>query len=326
MSCPSVEKWKKLDLIMIRHAESFNNSIYDLIKEKYGENLSEEFIQMEEIKMRQEDSSLSLKGFQQATALGEYVGRNGFNVMTGKNSTDFEWKIISSPMKRCLITSSYILNYINKNNGNNIDISKNNTSIAENEQVKSVEVVPFLYELHGCYGLNEEGNVIGVKGYNNQQIQELFPNFYCMKNNDINLMENGWYDLPGKESYSHFLARTEECVSWIWSLVENQDREYDGIVLVIHGMLIGSIINSLSGAKSASNLLTVHNNTGYSHLQLFSTQNNINNTNNTNENNKRMAAIKSINRVDHLMNNPDLLTGNDVFHDHWMQEFLEDTH
>ncbi len=59
------------NVIFVRHAESFNNSLYQHIYDTYGSDISEERFQMEEERLRQSDPDLSTKGYQQAQALGK---------------------------------------------------------------------------------------------------------------------------------------------------------------------------------------------------------------------------------------------------------------
>jgi len=131
-------------------------------------------------------------------------------------------------------------------------------------------------------------------------------------------MNEGWFHLPTRETHSEYIQRAERVVDWIWSLLANR-KEYDdteGIILVSHGNLLNAIITSLITGQApvfCTKGLITHNNTGISHLKLFVAKNNPQ---------QRFTSVQYLNRVSHLLQDSTLLTGNDPFKDHWVQEFL----
>ena len=129
-------------------------------------------------------------------------------------------------------------------------------------------------------------------------------------------MDEGWYLLPSRESHADYLARAKTVVDWLWKVHQSRSEEDGGIILVSHGNLMNALTTSLlSGTEPAkiSQGLVTHCNTGITHLKLFSSRSSPE---------RRLCSVQFINRVDHLRGHPDLLTGNEPFKDHWVQEFL----
>ena len=143
-------------------------------------------------------------------------------------------------------------------------------------------------------------------------------------------MEKGWYLLPYRESQEEFLDRAAGVVDWLWSLHRNRLEGEGGIILVSHGNLMNAVISSLiSGqdpVKCSSGLVT-HHNTGITHLKLYSSEA-VATTSTTaaaatpTATHLRFCNVQYINRVDHLQSDSSLLSGNEPFNDHWVQEFL----
>jgi len=100
------------------------------------------------------------------------------------------------------------------------------------------------------------------------------------------------------------------------------------------GNLIGAVISSLL----KSSILIAHNNTGFTHIELWSDH----------KGDHKTPSVQYINRLDHLLQHPakhpsdaaskdeqspgpavvsaDLICGADVFNDHWIQEFIPTSH
>jgi broad specificity phosphatase PhoE len=139
-------------------------------------------------------------------------------------------------------------------------------------------------------------------------------------------MEDGWYHLGTIESHSEYLIRAAMVVEWLWTLQATRSDDEGGIILVLHGNLMNAIIGSLiSGhppVQCRSGLVT-HNNTGITHLKLYSLRNSSATSPVSSE--RRFVSVQYINRVDHLRSlsgSPSMLSGNEPFKDHWVQEFL----
>jgi broad specificity phosphatase PhoE len=276
-------KMKTTNLFFIRHAESFNNCLYEQVWAKLGRDISDEVLLAEEAKIRQADCGVSDRGMQQLEKLQEFAKNHGFSTYV-KDST-CKWEVFSSPMKRCLITTS--------------KLCKDMPDLA------SIQVNPSLHESCGCFDMINESESIGVKGYTASEVETLFPGFRCMSG-----MEDGWFKQPVMESYEEFTVRAKEVLSWIWSL-HDDDREIDderNIIIVAHGNLLSVLFNLLLGSRRA---LFSMSNTGVTHFQL-----------NTLDSGHKVAAIRFQNRVDHLSSYPSLIAGGDLLADHWIQEYI----
>jgi len=272
------ESIKLTNFIFIRHAESYNNSLYEIIFNKLGKNITEDVLIAEEIRLRQPDCGISSRGERQAQLLGEYIKENKLNLDL-KNT-----QLFSSPMYRCLLTTNFLSNC--------------------NSDIK-VTVNPLLYETGGCYDHTSTNETIGLKGLTTNEVIERFPSFTCMDG-----MENGWYKHSTVESSIDYHKRVDILVDWIYSL-HNNNSTNQSFILVFHGNLLSSLLNRLMQSKS----LIVHNNTGFSHVQIMSIE--------MNNRIERVSAVKSLNRVNHLIHDSTLFTGDDVIDDHWIQEYID---
>jgi hypothetical protein len=63
---------KVTNIFFIRHGESFNNCVYNLVYENLGKDITDEEFLAEEGKLRQVDPDLSPRGYQQSEMLGKY--------------------------------------------------------------------------------------------------------------------------------------------------------------------------------------------------------------------------------------------------------------
>lgn len=284
----------KLDIILVRHAESYNNTLYNEIRRDLGENISDKEFVAEENKRRQADSTLSNRGFIQVNKQKEYLQNNNWNHLINNNNKH-KWIIYSSPMKRCLLTSQGI------SEGLNI----------------SVMVDPKLYEIGGCYNEKLEG----LCGINENEIKSLYNNFNCLPG-----MENGYfYGNLKMETNDEGDKRIYDISNKIWNYffesiekqqLENNDNNHlEGIILVSHGNVLSGLINCLMSQSNTSRMgLYVHENTGYSHIELYYDT----------IKNKKCFTLKQFNEYQHLIdNNNNLRSGNHTLNDHWIQEFLD---
>ena len=150
MIFPSETDWKCTNLILVRHAESTNNCLFDKIKEEHkGKEIDEETLDREECQRREADCGLSEKGLLQAKKLGNFFNYNFQRESRSSIVKDVleykdNWGLYSSPMKRCLMTCQQI------------SIGLNN---------KKVSVIPNVYESSGCYKYTIKGQIETSKGY-----------------------------------------------------------------------------------------------------------------------------------------------------------------
>lgn len=299
----------RTQLIIIRHAESNNNVLYDQIRSELGSDAPDSIVEAEEAKRREGDCTLSTKGFTQARSLGDYFNKDGGYINNysqndddnNKNKLD-DWIIISSPMKRCCLTAQEI----SKSLGN-----------------KKVIVLPNLYEFGGCYDHVYENGVYqkktkGLIGRSKEDIEKSHEEFKCCNFDEEKI---GWYHNDESETIEQFRERCKKVVDWIWSLHEQEFSSrrignetplgFKNIILVGHGLLNSNVIANLMGCEDDDRYLVVHNNTGVSKLELYSAKGN-----------KRVAAIKSVNLLNHLDNKIELMTGDHITADHWIQEIF----
>jgi broad specificity phosphatase PhoE len=274
---------RKTDIIFIRHGESANNVTYETVRNMFGDTLSPEQFEVELLKLHNPDCALSPKGIKQVEQLSKYLANGGLSkIITNVD----EWRIFSSPMNRCLLTTNGISAALNKR----------------------ATVMPFMYESDGCYESVAGHGTRGLPGMTAAQVQEKFPMFDCAPG-----MENGWFTLPHKETRRHFAERSKEVSDWLWSLHDQTAEErgfQTGLIFSAHGNLIMSVItNLLQGA----NMMLTHDNTGFAHVQLWSNE----------DGSGRLPAVLFTNRVDHLAAHPELVAGGAVFEDHWIQEYME---
>ena len=115
------------NVLLIRHAESLNNTLYDTIREKFGEDVSSEVLEQQEALLRQADPTLSAKGFAQAAALGSH-SKDGSYFAGMFGCGEEQWRgatvIASSPMYRCLLTTKAL-----SDNLPDVPVSANNKSL-----------------------------------------------------------------------------------------------------------------------------------------------------------------------------------------------------
>jgi broad specificity phosphatase PhoE len=324
-----MSEYKITQILLVRHAESFNNILFDKIRQIHGDNLSEEFIMSEELRMRQPDSDLSDVGYQQVDILENYVRNHGLANAIDETSNDVfkDWIVISSPMKRCLLTSGAISRGLNH---------------------KKVYVLGNLYESGGLYQKDfVTGKVVGLTGATASEIEEQYPDSECFQE-----MENGWYKRETMETYPEFQCRAKSIVEWLWNFhhTSPEHRHVHGIsgqnlILIIHGNLLNAVI---SGLLETDGLIT-HNNTGITRMELLTEYT-------AGVLTRQVAVIKFVNRIDHLLfhspteqtssviddqqsvskkiktisnsistesivKSKPLVTGNHTVNDHWIQEF-----
>ncbi|RYH21754.1 histidine phosphatase family protein [archaeon] len=281
--------WKRTDIFLVRHGESANNCLYSLIRAKFGDSLSSEEFEAELEKIRDPDSGLSPRGHAQAAKLREYLTNSCFPSNTVSSapgdSSAKKVKVYSSPMRRCLLTAQ---------------------EVARGLGDLPVTVHPRFHESDGCFKKGGcADTTIGLPGLTKSQVEEMFPGFVCLPG-----MDDGWYKGSAKETGEEFLVRAQEIVDFLWNLHDTASDDPGSVVLVIHGNVIREVMSRLM--KTTAVMLT-HCNTGYSHVQLW--------TSSTQEP-YRFVSVQYVNRIDHLTDRPALIAGNDVFADHWVQEYI----
>mmetsp|Transcript_10975 Transcript_10975/g.17881 ORF Transcript_10975/g.17881 Transcript_10975/m.17881 type:complete len:283 (-) Transcript_10975:316-1164(-) len=277
-----MDHWNKIDVVFVRHAESKNNCLYDLIRETHGDTLSDAAFEAEVYKLHDADPVLSPKGETQAKHLLDFINDDGLSSVVSQKQ---DWQVYSSPMRRCLITSKSI--------SDALDLD--------------VLVHPRLFESDGCFEKCRDGNdTIGLPGMTASEVESAYPRYKCLSG-----METGWYKLPKKESRRQFLERSQEIVDWLWKLHTQTPEERGfatGVILSIHGNLIASVIAGLMKVP----MLMAHSNTGITHIELWKDS----------SSGQCIPAIHFVNRIDHLLSTPGLVSGSDTMGDYWMHDFI----
>lgn len=296
--------WFCTNIILVRHAQSSNNCIYETVREKFGDSLSAEQYEDELNKLHSPDPNLSSRGYNQAAALGNYLQLG--SLPTLKQSE--KWVVYSSPMRRCLMTAQHVAR------GFPTDSSK-------------VLVHPLFFESDGCFRPMDDGTTIGLPGATAAEVETEFPNFSC-----LNGMETGYYKHLQKETESQFRNRVSEAAEFLWSYhsyardqaisVDDAKPTSDGMVIITHGNFIAALISQLVGTRT----MFLCDNTGLTHIQLWSERTAASNDGKEMGSRLKTVSLKYLNRIDHLAADPSLVTGSDAFDDHWIQEFFVDGH
>ena len=271
-----------VDLILIRHAESKNNRLYEAIRDKHGDNLSETAFLREEAHLRHPDCGLSELGLRQLEHLQAYEWHDYFL----KADAFPKCQVFSSPMQRCLLTAQAV--------GRSL----------RSRMTAPVTVHPNLFEEGGCYTSLPDGVAIGLPGATWIDIGQRFPEFVCPE-----ISPRGWYDRSQKEKSADYDARALEVARWIWFMQQDMLRSGHGaLVLVTHGNIMSAIISTLfTGNPHAA--LFIHSNTGHTHIELFS------------KGDRNMAVCQSANKVTHLLGETSLIGGDHAVDDRWIQQF-----
>jgi hypothetical protein len=138
----NIEIARKLDVILIRHAESTNNILHSYPQPDPSWRSK-----------READCGISQKGSQQLNHLSEFVRNGQWDSLLPSQAMYF-----CSPMKRCLQTMNAITSSL--------------------QTTPEVLVRPNMYEFGGCYNMEEE-KVITQTGMNKSQVESLYDGFHC---------------------------------------------------------------------------------------------------------------------------------------------------
>ena len=185
-----------MQVVFVRHAQSGNNVIQDRGATRADFE-----------KLRSHDAELSELGYKQAEELGQGIeraltkrlGPRAREAMkkSGQANRPPRVHVAISPMKRTILTSLPMLKNLNEMQ------ARAKISITE------LEVVPFIFEVGGCY--NEvDGKFVGRPGMNKEQVSAFLPNASVPDE-----MLNGWWSHPSRESEEQYEARVVKTTEWI---------------------------------------------------------------------------------------------------------------
>ena len=199
----SQTKASAMYLYLIRHAQSANNALAEPGLHNPG---------------RSSDPGLTERGKAQAEAL-----RKRFELEREATPTR-SVEVWSSPMRRCLLTSSAV--------GSGLGVR--------------VRVRSDLHEHGGCFegARGGEGAPIGHTGMTRAEIAKEFP--ICDAPKD---MENGWWDPSrGCESVVDAQSRVDKVSKWLWGkarAMHDGDEPRADVYVVAHGMFIDILLKTL---------------------------------------------------------------------------------
>lgn len=195
-----------MELFLIRHAQSFNNTLA-------------------ESSQRVEDPELTDLGHEQAAYLADYLrcGKNRAPVRRTYVSTPDSFqgegfginRLICSAMWRALQTAHYIS--------------------------EKLEVAPEVWlDIHEQGGIYlEQANVgpLGLPGKNRQQILEGFPRALLPEG----FTETGWWNNRDFETWQVSYRRAEKVADMLFTLVESDER----IAMISHGAFMDALMKVL---------------------------------------------------------------------------------
>ena len=272
-----------VDLILIRHAESSNNVLFDAYRRQHGADVPESVYLQVEAQNRHPDCGLSPRGIEQLA----YLSRYGWEDYFVKAGTFPACRVLASPMQRCLLTAQAV--------GQSL----------QSRMIGPISIHPGLFEEGGCYHTLPDGTLVGLPGASWSDIQQQFPDFLCPQG-----PTGGWYDRPHIESQLEFDARALAMVEWIWSMQQDAVRSgCQALVLVTHGNFMSAVLSTLFSGQPHQTLYK-HCNTGHTHIELFSTED------------RNVAVCQSVNKVTHLLTQRRLIGGDHSVDDRWIQQFM----
>ena len=216
-----------MELTIIRHGQSFNNSI------------------MENQDLRVPDPELTDVGHRQAQHTADFLANsaNLEQIVTYKADAP-ERKtparhtfthIYVSPMHRTLQTAAPI--------------------------ARSLDIIPEVWtDIHEHGGIFEEQNGVarGLPGLSRNAIKRDFPEYKLPDN----VTESGWWDpAAGKEDIQLCFARAMRVAQTLRAWSQQEDRVKDQIALVTHGTFIDSLIKAIIGRLPGEQYYHWHYNT-----------------------------------------------------------------
>jgi 2,3-bisphosphoglycerate-dependent phosphoglycerate mutase len=196
-------------LYLIRHAQSANNVLWNGITEADG---------------RTPDPEITDLGHRQAENLGNHIAhpeaeprQHPFDPV---NDIGFGLThIYCSLMSRSILTAEYISKACNLN----------------------LEALPDIFERHGIYDVDTDGEKQGIPGQGRDYFEQRFPQLDLP--DDMN--DSGWWNRPA-ENEEAFQDRMTKVVT---NLKQQLSQSDDCIGMVAHGDFIDQFINELMGVE-----------------------------------------------------------------------------
>lgn len=216
-----------MQVVFVRHAQSANNVIQEGISRAEFERI------------RHHDAPLSDLGERQTIELGAGISSLFTKppspyvrdlIRAGKIPSRRRVHVAVSPMRRTLLTAKPLLDTLQKQHdeGDHILLAK-------------VEVVPFLFELGGCYR-EQAGVYVGQSGLTRKEMNNILPNAAVP-----DALENGWWKGSTKETEEELELRVIKTIEWIRKLAHSQTC--DVLILVMHQDFSCAVMRGLCGAQ-----------------------------------------------------------------------------
>ena len=89
-----------------------------------------------------------------------------------------------------------------------------------------IEVVPFIFEVGGCYS-ERNGSFVGHSGLNNEEVKQFIPNAVLDDS-----MVKGWWKSSTRETAEEFEIRVSRTVEWIKN--NAWDGNCDVLIMITH--------------------------------------------------------------------------------------------
>jgi len=194
-------------LYLVRHAQSENNVIWDG-SDDHPDRLP--------------DPEITELGHRQAQALGEHLAHPRAeprqHPFADTEQAHFGLThVYCSLMTRSILTGEYI---------------------AQACGLK-LEALPDIFEKHGIYDVDANGNLQGLPGPGREYFEQRFDNLELPDE----LNDDGWWNRPVEDELS-FLQRMQKVVANARQRLSNSD---DCIAMVAHGDFIDQFVNELMG-------------------------------------------------------------------------------
>lgn len=233
-----------MQLIVIRHAQSSNNSLQE----------RESVISRSEFeRLRSHDAPLSALGEKQISELAAGVKRALMKPLSPKMRDMLKLKtkpfvdrikLAVSPMQRALLTSVPVIEALEDLNG------------SKNINFVGVDVVPYIHEVGGCY-FEMNGKYIGKPGLDNRGVAQILPQARLSPD-----MTNGWWAGTTRETEEELELRITKTVEWIRACAWQGDC--DRLIVVTHQDFACMVMRRLAQSPG----LTWLYNTSFSSLTL----------------------------------------------------------
>ena len=102
-----------------------------------------------------------------------------------------------------------------------------------------LQALPDIFEKHGIYDVDPEGNLRGLPGPGRDYFESRFPQLGLPRQ----FNDDGWWSRPAEDEAA-FLERMRKVVAWTRQRLDGND---DNVALVAHGDFIDQFLNELMG-------------------------------------------------------------------------------